>query len=162
MQMLDYSETERTMSEFKIEGLSKVRSKMGRLKADRWKRGAIQVSAQTITDEVSAYPPETSANMPGAGRRQWYKRGYGKKWEGGGRATSEDLAQKWYTKISRRSGGWAAEIGNIASYAVYVHGKIQAAFHKMRGWKRLDKTTDRLLSKIVERLQTEVRKILRS
>jgi len=141
---------------FHIEGLDRLEKKIGKLQADRWKQEAVRLAADTITSEVSEYPPPSEANRPGANRRRWYQRGWGEKWRTGGRRTSEQLGQKWTTKVK----GLMVEIGNVASYAIYVQGKRQAKFHKMRGWKRLDKTADRLLPQIAKQLQRKVHQIL--
>jgi hypothetical protein len=88
--------------------------------------------ALEVHDEVAPYPAAPSS----AGRRQWYERGYGRRWRRrdgsiGGRKTSQTLGRRWAVRPTPDG----AEVANTASYAPLVHGtKTQARIHAQRGW----------------------------
>lgn len=100
-------------------------------------RGATKAVAAVIQNEIAPYPKATSANRPAGPGSRWYERGYGPRWMlvGGGihgRKTSQQLGRRWAIKSQGRMG---AVLGNIASYAAFVHSKKkQAGFHADRGW----------------------------
>lgn len=98
-------------------------------------RSAVGRHTEDIKRLVQEYPPASIANSPNNPLGKWYERGYGPRWEGGGRRTSEQLGRKWST-VSKPL---YEEIRNTASYAIYVQGNQQATFHERRGWRRLDK-----------------------
>jgi len=120
----------------RIVGLEELQKKLG---ADFQAavRGASKAIAAEVQGKIAPYPPATGANRPGGPGSRWYERGYGPRWRRkdgslAGRKTSETLGRRW--AIERR-GGTGAVLGNIASYAPYVHSHEERAdIHKKRGW----------------------------
>jgi hypothetical protein len=108
---------------------------------------------------LRTYPPETAANKPGRTktvsfgerlatfRMPYYERGRGTMTpvRGGGykqTGTSEKLGSQWYIDTGA---ALQTEIGNRASYAVYVHGEEQARHMERIGWRKLyDTARDRV------------------
>ena len=135
------------MASITIKGLDKLEARLGKIKPGVI--AGIKAGALHIEGKVKKYPKATAANMPkqyspGAWNT-WYERGWGTKWatrEGWhGNKSSEQLGQKWTTKIS--NGGLTARIGNNASYAPYVHGaETQSQALKRIGWKTDEEIAD--------------------
>lgn len=109
---------------------------------------------------LRTYPPETAANKPGRTktvtfangrdatfRMPYYERGRGtmSPIRGGGyrqTGTSQKLGTQWYIDTGA---ALKTEIGNRASYAMYVHGQEQAQHMKRIGWLKLyDTARDRI------------------
>lgn len=96
--------------------------------------------AAEIQDKIAPYPPAGPGNQPRSwlprGHNSWYQRGSGPKWvvrSGAihGRNSSETLGRRW--SIEARPAG--AVLGNIASYAPYVHSQDQQSATMARiGW----------------------------
>ena len=106
-------------------------------------RASLEV-ANELKRTMSDYPPATAANVP---NHRWYQRGYGPRWSRkdggiGGRATSEQLGQRWAVARKR----WGAIVGSPVSYSPPVqHHKEQARFHRARGWVTDKMAVDKLL-----------------
>lgn len=116
----------------------------------------LKLIGESVIAEVRSYPPDTIANSPLNPRGHWYERGYGTKFASGrGYQTSERLGDKWWYKLIY--GG--VKIGNAATYAGWVHGEEQAAFHKERGWKQLLKTAVDELPEIIRKIGRQIDRI---
>ena len=135
-------------------------------------RGATKAIAAQIHGVIAPYADETISNSPS--QRRWYERGYGPRWRRadgsiGGRKTSETLGRR--SSITggpgwsiRKLGSIGASLGNIASYAPFVHdAKKQAGFHGARGWVTDEAAVNRVLkSGTVEKIMRDaVRKAMR-
>ena len=124
--------------EVTVQGLNKLARKIEKLggkRATTAKVNAMQRTVNHLRDVVAKYPPSTQANSPpGVSGYSWYQRGFGTKTVTGlAYATSETLGRRWTDKVF--PSGNQGEIGNNASYAVYVQDREQqATFHKQRGW----------------------------
>lgn len=141
-----------------IKGLEELDKKLGRLGALQWTKTTLALAGASIVKKVSKYPEKTEANAPKPTGR-WYQRGFGRKSATGWTdATSEQLGQKWYQVTGPRR----VTLGNIVSYAKYVHGEAQARFHGARGWLKLKETGEEMLPRITKRFQKEVDRVLRS
>lgn len=143
--------------EVKLGGVDRITKKLNRIARFHYISNAVKAGAETIINDAGKYPPASEANVPDAQGR-WYQRGYGQRWASGGSRTSENLGKRWYV---RASGKTSVIIGNMASYAVYVHGKVQARFHMSRGWKQLEKVAEEELPRITKAIQKEIGRIWR-
>ena len=137
----------------KITGLKEIQRKLDKISRFAFIGKAVRLGAETIIDEAGQYPPQQATASS-----RWYKRGYGDRWASGGRRTSENLGKRWYTKMK---GTTSVIIGNMASYAVYVHGRLQASFHGRAGWKKLEDVAKKVMPKITKSIQAEIAKIWR-
>lgn len=108
---------------------------------DKWPREIrknIEAAGREASDEIlnteglRNYPPETAANRPPA---PFYIRGRGTQYASGRNTlTSENLGKKWLTTVK----GYFTRIGNIASYAKWLHSdKLQARAMGRIGWRKL-------------------------
>ena len=118
-----------------IEGLDRVVRKLRSLEDLSAYKNALKAAALHVKGKVAKYPPASEANRPKESGR-WYERGYGMRWPGGGRKTSEMLGRKWTTQA--RDSGMTQVVGNNVSYGPFVQGDRQAAFHERRGWKTIE------------------------
>lgn len=106
---------------------------------------------------LQKYPPTTEANQPGRySIKTKQKMGHYIREEGyvtpSGKhlMNSEHYGKKYYVKAS----GASTIIGNTASYAKYLAGEEQVAFHAARGWRKiLDVAREKLaiITKIYDR-----------
>jgi hypothetical protein len=150
----------------KLTGVKQLQRKLGRVAAMKSLQRELLKGASRVKIKTEEYAPESEANTPKSTTpgAKWYERGYGQRWanEGarGGRAkrTSQTLGKRWYM---RPLSGIGAVIGNTASYAKYVHGKLQARFHKARGWLKLEDVAEDELPKITKSLQDAINRELR-
>jgi len=112
-----------------------------------------------IIGKVDKYPPSSIANSPNNPTGRWYERGYGTKTIlGKGRKTSENFREK--NGIPREI-KMVLEVGNTASYAIYVQGRDrQTAFHQARGWLTLEQVAEDEVDYIEEQMQNIVDKKL--
>ena len=133
-----------------MHGLDSITRKLDNIKKAKYISQVIARESDVIVKDAGKYPPP----VPRAGPT-WYERGYGTRWATGGRRTSEQLGTRWYTKAS----GLKVIIGNTASYAIYVHGRLQARFHGRHGWKKVEDVAKRHLPKITKAIQKEIGKI---
>lgn len=120
----------------RIEGLERAQRSLG-VQIEPALQAATQNIAKAIEDVILPYPPVTAANDPGNPTGRWYERGKGgyyRRKDGSvvKYSESENLSAKWGIK---RIGRWGAQLGNIASYAPYVHAKDKQARWMARiGW----------------------------
>lgn len=70
---------------------------------------------------------------------------------------SEKSEQKWYAK----SEGYNTKIGNIASYAMYLHGDEQSKYMVRKGWRKLLEVAQEKISDITRVYQLYVDKLIR-
>lgn len=120
----------------------------------------MQVIGESVIAKVRPYPSDTMANSPLNPQGHWYERGYGTKFASGrGYETSERLGDRWWYRLIYGPG---VKIGNAATYAGWVHGEEQTAFHKERGWKRLLKTATDELDEIMRKIERQIDRIWRS
>ena len=149
------------MPTIQIRGLDRITKKLNNLQELKAVRTALKAAALHVKGKVAQYPEESEANRPRKGG--WYERGYGRKWYGGGKKTSETLGRKWTT--AERDGGLTQVIGNNVSYGPFVQGPDKdkdhrAWFHKKRGWKTTQEVAEQESKTVVEFVQSEVEKVL--
>jgi hypothetical protein len=63
---------------------------------------------------------------------------------------SEVLGTRWTSRTVRAGGGWRGIYGNTASYAEYVQGEKQPAFHAETGWVTTGQAKKRQGPRIVQ------------
>ena len=120
---------------FKAEGIEKLAAAMKRLPREiqlHLAQAGKEASDEILREEgLRRYPPRTKANQPPA---PYYVRGRGTQYVSYLKPTSENLGKKWVRKVE----GSSIRIGNVASYAKWVHGKDdQAQAMADIGWKKL-------------------------
>ena len=148
-----------------IKGDAELRRKLAKLKDFKTLEPVLAGLVTEVKGEVSKYAPPTAANVPGGPGSQWYQRGYGSKWmrmDGtvGGRATSEDLGQKW---TIRKTGTLKYLIGNNVKYGPYVKDPDkQAQALKNIGWTNTDEDVRKKEKKVLDELHKAVDRILQS
>lgn len=108
----------------------------------------LKAIALDIKGKTKVYPPAPIYTGP-----TWYERGYGMRPYG--KQTSERLGNRWYVT----SFPTYSEVGNLASYAGWVHGEEQAHFHKARGWKQLLKVATDEMPNLVKKAKAQILKI---
>ena len=64
------------------------------------------------------------------------------------------LGNAWYRTLH----GDDFEIGNLASYAGWVHGEEQTATHRRHGWKRLFEVAATEADKLYKRVEKRIKK----
>ena len=142
-----------------IRGDKELKAKLARLTDKSRLRPALEAGARDLYGYISPYP---AYRAEATGGKSWYQRGYGQRWRRkdgsiGGRATSEQLGQRWTTRI----GLTTAIIGNNASYAPYVHdSKMQARFHGARGWRTDKQGIDARKDVILDMVKKQVDRLL--
>jgi len=142
-----------------IEGLDRVVRKLRSLEDLSAYKNALKAAAVHVKGKIAKYPPASEANRPNESGR-WYERGYGMRWPGGGKKTSEMLGRKWKTQA--RDGGMVQVVGNNVSYGPFVQDRdSQAAFHKRRGWSTIQQVAQEESRTVVEMVAKEVDKKLR-
>lgn len=148
----------------RIEGLDALVKKIKTIEEARFLIAGMKAGALHMKGKVAEYPPATEANDPSKPR--WYVRGWGPKWrvKSGdihGRHTSETLGRKWSTRSSRAGLAWT--IGNNVSYGPAVQDEEkQAKFHKERGWKTTAGVVRDEAGRVLQYLQDELKKVLKS
>ena len=143
----------------RIEGLGRLQGKMRKLDDLQGVKNAMRAAALHVKGKIAKYPPASEANRPSETGR-WYERGYGMRWPGGGKKTSEMLGRKW--TIGQRDAGLTQVIGNNVSYGVYVQDdEHQARFHKRRGWKTIQMIAEEEADRVNEFIKDAVDKILK-
>ncbi len=98
------------------------------------------------TQGLQKYPPATAANFP---PYPFYERGKGvqtSQWHNTG--SSEKFGTQWYTK--RELSEFTTEIGNRASYGIYVSGDRQPAHMAAKGWRKLPEVVNEKMRNIVK------------
>jgi hypothetical protein len=143
---------------FKVEGIDKLAANLDRLgrKLLVYMAEAGKKSADVIleTRGLEKYPPETPANLPPT---PYYVRGRGTQYASYLKPTSENLGKKWYRKVA----GSSTRIGNVASYAKWVHGDEQAEAMKKIGWRKLTDVATEKFTMIKKIYQDWVNKAIR-
>lgn len=143
-----------------IKGLDKLEKAIKRFpsEAKKYLGQAGGEAAERVVFKIQGlkkYPPATSANQPPA---PYYIRGRGMQYKNYNDMRSEKLGTKWYSKAE----GYETRIGNIASYAKYVHGDDdQASFMEPKGWRKLKEATQEKIADITKVYQAWVDKLLR-
>ena len=107
------------------------------------------------TQGLQNYPPETGANQPPT---PYYQRGAGMVYKSYTKHVSENLGKKWHV---RRLGSGGTEIGNVASYAKYVHGDEQAKAMAAIGWRKLKDVASEKTDKIRVVYQKWINRLIR-
>ena len=120
----------------KITGLDKLIKAFDRFPreiARTFSQAGHEAAEQVIlpTQGLRNYPPPTDANAPPT---PYYKRGTGTVTSVTTHHTSEVLKKRWHV---RRTGSGSVQIGNVASYAQFVHGDEQAKAMAKIGWRKL-------------------------
>ena len=150
-----------TELKIKVEGLDKLMKGFERFPREiaREMSQAGHESADVIlnTQGMRNYPPLTSANFPPV---PYYQRGFGVRGSSAAynRAVSENLGKKWHV---RRLGSGGTEIGNVASYAKYVHGDEQAKAMAAIGWRKLKDVASEKTDKIRVVYQKWINRLIR-
>jgi len=67
------------------------------------------------------------------------------------------LGRSWYHKVF----GLDVTIGNLATYAGYVHGEEQRPYHGARGWKKLLGVVEDEADKLVKAIERKIDAIWR-
>ena len=122
------------------------------------RKGALQAVLFKIEADLGEYPASSEANSPPT---PFYIRGRGTQTASGNTLTSEQMNQRWETKIPSNNFN-RGRVTNNASYSPFVIGDKQTAFHKRRGWpnvpaytkariklKQLEKIYAKTLEKLV-------------
>lgn len=101
---------------------------------------AMRVGSEVVRSGVAEYPAATGANVPpGPDGYRWYERGLGSRTvTGRAYATSEVLGRSWAVKVKQAARMTQGIIGTAVSYVEWVQGKLQAGFHRARGWKTVE------------------------
>jgi len=113
-------------------------------------KGALSRIGLEVKAVTAHYPPELPRGAV------YYERGWG--WVVNGvkqEKTSEDLKGRWYVKAFPSY----VEIGNLASYAGWVHGDAQKGYHQAHGWLKLYDVALDKLPKLIEEAKAQIRKI---
>ena len=114
-----------------VTGLEEATRRLGKDLRPAIRRAALAIG-EVVRGKIAVYPAQRSPTNP----QRWYQRGYGSKWRRkdgsvGGRATSEQLGQRWTTQPK----GDGAVVGTPVSYAPWVQKEDQqAAVHRSSGW----------------------------
>lgn len=145
-----------------IRGVEPLMTKLENLRGLKWVRGVMTAALSDLKDWIAEYPPSSEANIPY--QRRWYQRGYGTRWMRkngtiGGSKTSEQLGQRWTYRLD--SNGRGGVVGNNASYAKWVQGPEQSSWHAERGWRTTPQAVAEQGPRIVDKLRTEISRLLR-
>ena len=98
------------MTGIKIEGLGRLRDKLGRVKPSV--TAGLLAGAVYLKGKIAKYPPSVTSY-----------------------ARTGRLGQGWTTgKVNDLT----YKVGNIVPYGIYVQGKAQRTFHKAHGWQTTD------------------------
>src|SRR3972149_4858255 len=120
------------------------------------RKPARQAIGEMVRAGAAPPPPLTEANRPLSPTGRWYQRGYGPRSRTGWRQeTSEHLSKSWYINASVDQ----VEVGNKASYGIFVQGDKQAGFHGERGWKVLSVVARNKLDEAIEIIWKYVEKV---
>lgn len=131
---------------FYIENLEEFQAALAQFPADvnRGLRTAMRSAGAKVRSGVAHYPRITGANRsPGLNGYSWYERGFGTRTvTGKAYPTSEVLGKSWAVKVTQSAQATKGVIGTAVSYAKFVQGRMQAAFHRARGWKTVSQVLD--------------------
>src|SRR4030042_2565195 len=100
--MSDSSPRLENVTSYTIKGLDKLLKKLDDLEGLKAAVRGMEAAALHVKGKIAEYPPASEANAPKTSG-SWYERGYGTRWPGGGKRTSETLGRKWTT--ASRDGG---------------------------------------------------------
>jgi len=148
-----------TELKIELEGLDKLFAKLNKFPREIARNfgAAGEEAAKDVilpTEGLQNYPPATAANAPPV---PYYIRGRGTQYATRNLMNSEKLGMRW--AVVRRA--FNTHIGNIASYARYVHGEEQAEAMKSIGWKKLFDTAKEKLKDIQKVYQAWVNKTIK-
>lgn len=107
------------------------------------------------TEGLKKYPPLSAANQPPT---PYYIRGQGTQTASGNKQESERAGTQWYVKPAEKFG---TEIGNRASYGRWLYGEGQAQAMGRIGWRKLVEVVDEKMTRITERYQAWVNKLIK-
>ena len=139
-----------------IEGMPGLMLALNGLADGKYRKPAMQAIGEIVRAEAAPYPLLTMANSPLNPTGRWYQRGYGPRSRTGwSRETSEHLGKSWYISASVDQ----VEVGNKASYGIFVQGDEQTGFHGERGWKVLSVVARNKLDEAVEIIWKYVEKV---
>ena len=144
-----------------IEGMDELIAKLEKLGKLSTVHSGMKAGGVHVKGMMTIYPPETIANSPSNPSGQWYQRGWGVRYKGGGgRQTSEVLDSKWTMKYNKAR--FEAIIGNNASYARFVQGPkgTQAKALERIGWKGVDKVAKEETKRVQEFVFDAVRRAI--
>ncbi len=85
--------------------------------------------AKEVIEHAGAYPPPVSGSQ-----------------------RTGHLRREWFYELH----GLDAEIGNLASYAGYVHGDEQTSVHKRHGWKQIMDVAVDEVDNLIKKLMTKI------
>ena len=117
-----------------------------------------------VAKNAAEYPAETEANAPPP---PYYIRGTGTQYATSNRQESERLNLHWVPSVNVkvREGGIGTVRGvveNRTSYAPWVHSVVrQSWFHKMRGWRNIERIKQDVEQGVVKIFKDGVEKVLR-
>lgn len=111
---------------------------LARLKPENLLKGELLHFATTVGITAGKYAP----NFPG---NTYVRTGH--------------LGRSWY---SHALGDLAAEVGNLAIYAGWVHGPQQVAIHRAHGWRRLFEMGEEMLDDFVKKIADRAGEIWQS
>ena len=112
-----------------------------------------------VAKNAAEYPAETEANAPPP---PYYIRGKGTQYEKYNRGESEQLNLHWDRRVSERGDGVQGVVENKTSYAPWVHSVVkQTWFHKMRGWRDIERIKQDVEQGVVQIFRSGVEKVLR-
>jgi phage gpG-like protein len=133
--MLDFTSGNTIMTTVTVQGVDEVIRNLSKITSPDARKRVLHIGALKAQELIAKYPPSSIANSPSNPSGRWYERGFGTRSVSGiDRKTSETLGRRWTTKVTADS----AVVGNNASYAPFVQGDKQPAFHRARGWKTVE------------------------
>ena len=155
----------------KVKGLEEVTRKLRNADAEESIVLGFQWGMKELVQEMR-YPPVSEANRPhtkvytdpATGRQRtrvtWYQRGIGQKYQRDDGSvytqhTSEDLENRWKTKLIRNRGGVRkiqGKVANTASYSPWVVTEEMPHYHKRRGWKDIKKKGEEVSKKVAKQI----------
>src|SRR3990167_9007556 len=106
------------------------------------------------TRGLQLYPPTTAANRPPT---PYYIRGRGMQYKSKNTGTSERYGSQFY--VENKS--YMTEIGNRASYAVYVGGEKQPEHMAGKGWRKLLEVAWEKMPQITKVYQARIDKLIK-
>jgi|SRR3990167_2523688 len=121
--------------------------------------GGMHDATKYVATNAAVYPPTSEANNPPP---PYYIRGRGTQYEKYNRGESEQLNLHWDRRVSEKSNGVQGVVENKTSYAPWVHSVVkQTWFHKMRGWRDIERIKQDVEQGVVQIFRSGVEKVLR-
>lgn len=142
------------MPAIQIDGLDHLIAKFGKMRAIAYLEEPMHWSVNRILQDIRPYPPA----IPGSK----YIRGWG---YAGGPRTSEDLGNRWTTRVTRTGAKLEGRVGNNASYAPYVQHDArfphphQARIHQRR-WQTDAQVLEQRAAAIRRAFAARIRQVL--